>query len=181
MRHEVVLLAVLAAGCRVGTLSQEELDRQYPVVRLTTLTGEGLDDSLEELRESVGGKVRITSMNFTDQRTSLTAQNPRSPSEFDNYTYWQGDVHKSAITMRGDDEERYKRELFDLESVPLDQLGTLTLKAVKALPLDGAHVSTVGIDADDGLLVIRVSLESERRRGTVRLDTKGTILEARQD
>jgi hypothetical protein len=179
MRHSLVLIAVLGAGCRMGTLSQEDLDRQYPVVRLTTLSGEGLDESIAALRESVGGgKVRITSLSFNPERTSMTAQNPRAPSDFDNYTFWQGDVTKSAVSMSGDDEQRYTARLFDLDSVPFDKLGPMALQAMKALPLDGGHVAGVSVDFDDGRLVIDVSLESERRRGNVKLDASAAVLSA---
>lgn len=182
MRRNLVMIALLASGCRMGTLSQEELDRQYPVVRLTTLTGVGLDDSIAELRESVGGKpVRITSLSFSADRTSLTAQNPRSPADFDHYTYWQGDVSKNPVSMSGDDDQRYTAQLFDLDSVPFDKLGGMALQAMKALPLDGAHVNDVSVDLEDGQLVIDVSLQSERRRGRVEFDVKGAVLSAKPD
>lgn len=177
MRSHVGLL-VLVAGCRIGTLSEAELERQYPVVRLTTLSGPGLEDSLAELRDSVGGKVRVTSLSFNDERTSITAQNPRSPQDYDHYTYWKGDVSKSPVTMSGDDEQRYTARLFDLDSVPFDKLGGMALAAMKALPLDGGHVESLSVDLDDGRLVIDVSLENDRRRGNVKLDASGAVLSA---
>jgi len=180
-RSGFVIAAMVGAGCRIGTVSPEEFDRAYPVGRLTTLASPGLDDSVAALRESVGGRVRITGITFSEQRTFITAQNPRAPSEFDNYNYWNGSASKDPVRVDADDEKRYLAELFDLDKVPLTKLADLARKALKELPIDGAHVQSVGVDLDDGALVIEVRVESKRRNGYVRFDSTGALIQAKQD
>lgn len=176
-----VLLLVTLAGCRVGTLSPEEFDREYPLGRLITLGQPGRDASLAALREAVGGPVRITNVNFSEHRTQIIAQNPRAPENFDSYVYWKGDVSTSAISTRGDDEARMTQNLFDLDTVPFEKLPELARVAIETLAIDGAAVQSVSVTKSDGSLVVDVSLQSPRRSGRVRFDARGTVLSANRD
>lgn len=177
-----MVVAAVLAGCRLGTSSSDELDREYPVARLTTLSPAGMAEALDALREAVGGRVRITMMRFGQQSLTIIAQNPRAPANFDSYSIRKGDIDRSALKTSRDSEQRMAADLFDLDSVPLDRLGELALKAMTALPMDGAHVSGVSVDrTSEGTLEISVSLASERRNGRVVYDAKGQLLSAKAD
>jgi hypothetical protein len=182
MQRRAMLFAVVAllAGCRIGTSSPDEFDREYPVARLTSLSPAGMAESLAALREAVGGRVRVTTLSFSDQRTTIIAQNPKVPTSFDSYSFWQGRVYPSAIQTSEDSQQRMVSDLFELDSVPFDRLGALALQAVTALPLDGGHVTSLDVNrTGDGALEIIVSLTSERRTGRVIYDGKGTLLSAK--
>lgn len=180
--RSVLVLALACAACRVGHMSPEEFDRKYPIGRLTTLAQPGRGESLAALRASVGGSpVRVTSLSFYDDRTYITAQDPREPRNFDTYSYWEGDVTKSAVTIHGDAEQRLLAELFELDSVPFDQLPELARRAFKELPIDGARVSRVDVSRGDTDLEIVMTIDGERRDGRVRFDARGTLLSAAED
>lgn len=194
-RSALALVSVtMAVGCRLGTVSPEEFDREYPVARLTTIAPPGLGDSIAELRAAAGGPVRITMLTFFDERTQITAQNPREPSNFDRYTFWQGDVSSDAVSTSGGQEQRLKQQLFDLDLVPLDRLSELARNAYKALPIAGARVSyvtvrlrnprenaeadasTIGLDDLD----IEMTIDGERRDGRVVYDGRGNLRSAKE-
>lgn len=181
MRASTLWIALALAGCRIGTLSPEELDRAYPLARLTTLGQPGRDDSLAALRDAVGTPVRVTTLSFTEHMTSILAQNPRSPQDFDHYTYWKGDVTSRAETMRSGDEERLTARLFDLDSVPLDKLPALARRAIQELAIDGARVSSLNVGRGDSGLEIVVSLQGPRRSGRVTFDGAGNLLSTHRD
>lgn len=177
----LVVAAALLSGCTLGTVSREELDEAYPMARLTTLSAAGMEPALRAFRDGVGGKVRATSLSFSQGVTTLTAQNPRETSNFDTYSYVNGGVSKRPVTLRGDDEQQMKARLFDLESVPFDQLRGAAKKALTELAIPGAHVAHVSVDLQKGKLVVQVNVASERRSGRVVFDAQGKVLSAQRD
>lgn len=180
--RSLVVFAVILAGCRIGTSSPEEFDREYPVGRLTTLSPAGMEESLAALREAVGGKVRVTHITFSEHRITIIAQNPRAPAQYDSYSFWQGTVYPSPIKTNPDSEARMAADLFDLDSAPLDRLGELALDAMTRLQMDRPHVANIVVDRTrEGGLEIDVTLNSDRRNGRVTYDGKGTLLSAKLD
>jgi len=179
VRAAVALACALLSACTLGTWSEEEIDRAYPMARSPALGRRGMEKAVGALRARVGGRPRVRSLSLWDDAASIEAQNPRRPADLDTYTYYRRTLQSPRpVQMSSSDEEKLEASLFYLDEVPFALIPGLARRAPTEVGIEGGRVTHLDVRRDDGVLVMSFSVGSPRRSGSVVYDAAGEVVRA---
>ncbi len=164
-------LVCLSAFALVGCKSRASAD-PAPSVGSTSpekgpslLTEKPLNEAVIALREAVGGDVQAIELRIYPTRVVLQAQDPKRPSNVDQYIYKDGKVGK-AVPVKLQGTGKLEDNLFPLSEVKLKRIPPLAGRALSELRLENAHVGFVSVKRDlprSMGIRLRVKVQSPRK------------------
>ncbi|MCB9589954.1 MAG: hypothetical protein H6718_31355 [Polyangiaceae bacterium] len=164
----IAALAVLGAnGCksRVSSDPVPTVASTNPEKGPSLLTEKPLSGALEALKEAVGGDVQAIELRIYPTRVVLQAQDPKRPSNVDQYIYKDGKVGK-AVPVKLQGTGKLEDNLFPLSDIKLERIPPLAGRALSELRLENAHVGFVSVKRDlprSMAIRLRVKVQSPRK------------------
>ncbi|MEZ4230044.1 MAG: hypothetical protein R3B89_12785 [Polyangiaceae bacterium] len=163
----VLLGAALLLGCKSRASSDPvpSVASASPEKGPSLLTEKPLQQALLGLREAVGGDVQAIELRIYPTRVVLQAQDPKRPSNVDQYIYKDGKVGK-AVPVKLQGSGKLEDNLFPLSEVKLERIPPLAGRALSELRLENAHVGFVSVKRDlprSMGIRLRVKVQSPRK------------------
>ncbi|MCA9629979.1 MAG: hypothetical protein KC766_20050 [Myxococcales bacterium] len=163
----LLLGAALLLGCKSRASSDPvpSVASASPEKGPSLLTEKPLQKALLGLREAVGGDVQAIELRIYPTRVVLQAQDPKRPSNVDQYIYKDGKVGK-AVPVKLQGSGKLEDNLFPLSEVKLERIPPLAGRALSELRLENAHVGFVSVKRDlprSMGIRLRVKVQSPRK------------------
>ncbi|MFH1809602.1 MAG: hypothetical protein ABIJ09_12715 [Pseudomonadota bacterium] len=161
---------VVAPGC--GTMRREAFDASGGEY----LSGRGPQLLRQQILSQLAYTPQLSSLSMSGVYAVLEVQNPQNPRFLDKYVLRQGDLEGPEAVR--DPSPRKFAHLFQLDEVPLDALPGMVEQCAAQVgkPLDRLWL---GMDAEPGELVIRVSCNNARLSANLQFDGTGQLHGAR--
>lgn len=174
--------AVLPAGCksRVTSDPAPAQSSSAPSKGPSLLTEKPLARALAALSQAVGGDVQALELRMYPSRVVLQAQDPKRPSNVDQYVYRDGKV-SAPIPVKLQGTGKLEDNLFPLSEVSLDRIPPLAGRALAELRLENGHVGFVSVKRDlprSMSIRLRVKVSSPRKDAYWDTDVDGNPLES---
>ncbi|MEP6924540.1 MAG: hypothetical protein ABI954_08750 [Pyrinomonadaceae bacterium] len=164
-----------------------------------------LQKKIGEIKENVGGRLRLLELRISSRSIELTAQDPNKPAEFNQFTFFN-DGTKWNPRPVSDSELRHRLEaaklmhpnakvgsledaLFDIDDIDLNHFSEMVEITLNKLRLEKSKVTGINIFPDWDRRVIGeqmkwrvgVDADSNRKSGTAFFDMKGHLLEIKEN
>lgn len=146
-----VMVAVMASGCRMGTMDDEEFDRLYGdrikgPGGLSMFYGDEAGRMAQTLLEKLGPEVQVKSLTLYYDRAIFEAQTKEDPSRMMRYQYQDGDLEPDETSSPISASEA--SEFYRLADVFSTDLRESVQAAHKALGTPGKFVRMVNVNLD---------------------------------
>lgn len=144
-----------------------------------------LSAMMKAYHDALPGKRMVLRFNANVGGASVQVQDPAKPENVDQYNYRDGELGAPIPVRLHLFGGKLEDSLFDWNEVAFDKVPELTRLAMEKIPLEGGRVVgfRVGhqIVDTDGKVYILIDVEGTRKSGTLRADSKGNVIEARED
>jgi hypothetical protein len=123
-----VALAGALAACGLGTLSPDELRREYPYAAIAVLNAGTFASARAALEHQIGGgdELRVVRVSVHDDYLYFEkVQDPRNPAHYDTYEWHDGELAKPSPQPSGSRSD-YEEQSFPLSDAPRELLSYAT-------------------------------------------------------
>jgi hypothetical protein len=183
----VVALAIaccagaLPSGCKSRVTPDPAPDQasSAPSKGPSLLTEKPLSQAIAALTQAVGGEVMALELRMYPSRVVLQAQDPKRPSNVDQYVYHDGKV-SAPVPVKLQGTGKLEDNLFPLAELSLERIPPLAGRALAELRLENGHVGFVSVKRDlprSMSIRLRVKVSSPRKDAYWDTDVDGNPLE----
>lgn len=179
------LATVLLGGCEFGTLTRAEYEARYPYGAGPMLSDGRAVAAARTLAQRLGATPRVTAVNLSAESITVTVVVRGSERDTDLYILREDEV-SGPTPMQGSEGGSLAAEVFELTPELLAPVPNLVREATRRVGFADGHVDSLVLRRaasaeGPGPLEFQADVESPRRRGRVRFDVAGRLLDATTD